>query len=746
MDDDAPMGVEVKLKQDLGLLQVIIIGLGPTLGSTIFLLIGFGLEIAGPGLVLVMVLNFTIIMLTAISYAELNSAFSNSGGEYYWVREGLPEPIGFLSGWMIWFGNSIVTSFYVLGFGKGIIWVLDAYGKIPPGFDGDLLVKVLAACACVVFIYINYKGTKETGITSMIISGILLAVIVVFIIGGAVFLSGGNGEGDVGTIFSDPMPNGWVSIFVAMGFTFIVFEGFDIIAQCGEECKNPLRNIPKATTICVVFSTILFILVSIICVGVVNWTEIGSTIRGDDVVAVVATRTLPYGIVIIGVGVVFGALAAVNSTLFASSRVAFAMGRDGTLPRVFGKLHQKNSTPHIAVLISGAIIIFMTVALPIEDIAASTAIMFLSVFMMVNLAAIMQRYKHPEVKRIYRIPLFPILPLVAIGTLGILALALWEEYPDAWLIALGWVTIGLFLYYFGAGKRVIETVKPEEVYSKGILDTISEKSEDKRYRILVPVVHEGQRPMVDFAAMVARVEDADLHLVSVIEVPFGTPMDYVKYKETAPHIKLVEKLGKAGEKELVKARGTVLISHDASDAILDTIKEDKVNLLIMGWKGVTQGNKILGTTVDKLIHSAACDVIVMRVVNLEKEVKKILVVSAPDWHASHATGYAILIAKRDESEITIFSPYTSESQRVKGEEYANRLAELCKIHGIPYTLKVEKAESIEKATVAEAEGHDLLVLGSSIGESRVTIDFGRVQDKIAKAIDKPILMVKKVRK
>ncbi|MBA3046240.1 MAG: amino acid permease [Candidatus Thermoplasmatota archaeon] len=745
MENPPDSGVEVKLKQDLGLLQVIIIGLGPTLGSTIFLLIGYGLEITGPGLVLVMILNFSIIMLTAVSYAELNSAFTSSGGEYSWVREGLPEPIGFLSGWMLWFGNSIVTSFYVLGFGKGIIWILDAYGKIPPGFDGDLLVKVLAASACVVFIYINYKGTKETGITSMLITGILLAVIIAFIIAGAAFLYGGGGDGDVGAIVSNPIPNGISSLFVAMGLTFIVFEGFDLIAQCGEECRNPLKNIPKATWICVTFSTILFILVSIICVGVIDWTQIGTAFRGDDVVAQVASLTMPHGLVIVGVGVIFGALAAVNSALFASSRVAFAMGRDGTLPKTFGKLHSKNSTPHMAIIISGAIIIFMAVTLPIEKIAASTAIMFLSVFMMVNLSAIMLRYKRPEVKRVYKIPLFPVLPLVAIGALMILAYALWVEYSDAWFIALGWIAIGLVLYYFGAGKRVIETVGPEELLKKGILEIITERPEDKRYRILVPVLHEGQKQMVEFAALVARVEDADLNIVSVIELPFGTPIDYVKYKETSPYIKLVEKLKKIGDKELIKARGTVLISHAASEAILDTIDEDNVDLLVMGWKGITGENRILGTTIDKLIHSVKCDVIVMKVADLGEKVNRILVVSAPEWHASHATGYAVLIAKRDESNITIFSPYTSDARMKSQEDYAKRLSELCNIHSIPNDIKLFRTNSIEKAIIEEAQNYDLVVMGSTQGENRMAVNFGRVQDRIAKAVDRPILMVKKVR-
>ena len=154
-------GVEVKLERDLGMWEVLMIGLGPTLGSTIFLLVGFGIEIAGPGLVLVLVMNFIVVIFTAVTFAELSSAFPDTGGGYLWVKEGLPQPFGFLAGWMSWFGHCIVTSFYVLGFGKGIFWILDPNGTIYP--NSDIIIKALAVVVCIVFIYINYRGTKETG-------------------------------------------------------------------------------------------------------------------------------------------------------------------------------------------------------------------------------------------------------------------------------------------------------------------------------------------------------------------------------------------------------------------------------------------------------------------------------------------------------------------------------------------------------------------------------------------------------
>jgi len=740
--------VKVKLKRDLGLWEILMIGLGPTLGSTIFLLVGFGLEIAGPGLVLVLVLNFIVIIFTATAYAELSSAFPDTGGGYLWVREGLPPPFGFLAGWMSWFGHCIVTSFYVLGFGKGILWILEAYDKIPADFDGDLIVKALAVCVCLVFIVVNFRGTKETGRSGIIITIILLSIIITFIIAGTLYISQGLGDSNIGEIVTAPIPNGMSSILVAMGFTFIIYEGFEIISQCGEECKDPLKNVPRATWLCIIISTIIFILVVVVCLGVVDWTTIGTgqgLIRGEDVVAEAAGLTLPGGIVIIGIGVILGTLAAVNSTLFSSSRVSFAMGRDNTLPKSFGKLHKKRHTPHVAIIMSGIIIIMMTLLLPIEEIAASASIMFLLLFLFVNLSVMTLRYKRPDIKRHYLMPLFPVIPIIGIITLLVLAIALWEEYQVAWFIALAWILVGLIIYYFYGGKKAIETIEPESD-KKSLIESLRDKPEGKDYKILVPVSSEDQKPLVEFAALVARVEDADLHVVTVRETPRSIAPSSLKYKDMARYIKLVDKVKKASGRELIKARGSVLVSHAASEAILDTIKEEKINLLVLGWQGRTGEGRILGTTIDKLVQGADCDAVVLKTAGLEKKLKKILVVSTPEWHVSYATGYAILYAKRDDAEITIFSASTSKEAKVKEEAYADKLAEICHTHDVVHTKKVIETKSILNAIITEAKNYDLVVMGASDEWVHKRFAFGHLQDRVAHSVDKPILMVRKVKK
>src|SRR5436309_557470 len=91
--------VEVKFRRDLGLLEITMIGLGPTIGTTIFLLVGPGYAITGPSLILAFGLNFVVPMFTAMPHMELGSAFPAAGGGYLWIRRAMRDPWGFLVGW-----------------------------------------------------------------------------------------------------------------------------------------------------------------------------------------------------------------------------------------------------------------------------------------------------------------------------------------------------------------------------------------------------------------------------------------------------------------------------------------------------------------------------------------------------------------------------------------------------------------------------------------------------------------------
>lgn len=751
--------VEVKFRRDLGLLEITMIGLGPTIGTTIFLLVGPGYAITGPSLVLAFGLNFIVTLFTAMAYVELGSALPETGGGYLWVRHAMKDPWGFLGGWLSWFGHSIVGSFYIFGFGFGAVVFLESLTRstnlVLFGLNEDALTRLFAVLAAGIFIGLNYRGTKITGRSETLVTLTLLAIVLVFIIFGlaAVFNAGAFPVQNFEPFFrGNSNWQNFVTLLGAMGFTFIVFEGYEIIAQTGEEARNPEKNIPRAHFITIGLSTIIFVLVAITAIGVGgNCPPVGTTpdclllrqttegVAGNtDAIAEVAARVMPYGSYVIVFGIVLGALAATNSLVFSSSRVAFAMGRDGTLPRALGRLHPKTRTPHVSIGVSGAIMVLMTLTLDIRTVAASADIMFLLLFLFVNWSAIVLRRTMPDIKRYYRMPFFPYIPIAGIVTKFIIAISLWAIEPTAWLIAFGWIGLGLGVHYLYERKEVVAGVQR-------VVESIL-PIRRPRYRILLPIEDFERTELIDFAALVAKVEDAELKILHVIEVPAALPIDAIDRSYVAEVRWNLGKLRRRAEELGAFATARVEVSHKVFEAILENIREDETDLLILGWKGGWRKGRILGTNVDRFVQEAPCDVVVFKSGGLKPKIERILVMNAPEWHVSYATGYAILLAKQHRAKITILSAVQTDRELEKERVYSARLAELCRTHGVAFEEKFVKVRNIVDTVVEEARTHDLVVLGAS-SEWRLTqFAFGPMQDQIARRTEVPSLMVRKVRR
>ncbi len=754
--------VEVKLRRDLGLLEIVMIGFGPTIGSTIFLLIGPGFAIAGPALLLAFGLNFVVTMFTAMAYMELGSAFPETGGGYLWIRRSMKDPWGFLGGWLSWFGHMVVASFYIFGFGLGALTLIKfvlnepvltlSVGGIVLGEDA--LVKLLAVGVASIFLWLNYRGTKLTGRSETAVTVGLIVLVCLFIVAGLVHfaLGGGIPTQNYQPFFpTADVPSSLVSLFAAMGFTFIVFEGYEIIAQTGEEVRNPEKNIPRAHFIVIGVSTVIFVLMAFVAIGLnppgcpgngisaclLEPSALPGGVAGNpNAITELAGLVMPFGVPIIAFGVVLGALAALNSLIFSSSRVAFAMGRDGTLPHVLSQLHPKKRTPHVAIAISGAVILTLTLSLDLARVAASADIMFLLLFLLVNWAVIVLRRTMPEVKRYYLIPLFPLIPILGIVTKFLLAASLWTIEPAAWFIALGWIGLGLAVHYLYQRKEVVAGVTR---VVGAVLPSVR-----PRYRILLPIDDFERTELVDFATLVAQVEGGELTLLHVVEVPESLPIDAIDRFYLSEVRWSLGRLRRRAEEAGVAVKARVEVSHRVTEAILDNIRDEDIDLLLVGWKGGLRRGKILGSNLDRFVQEAPCDVVVFKVAGMKETLERILVMNAPEWHVSHATGYAILLAKKHKASITILSVVQTDLEAEKESAYSARLAEMCRTHGVPFEERLVRIRNVVDTVVAEAAAYDLLVLGAS-SEWRLTqFAFGPMQDQIARKTAVPTLMVRKV--
>src|SRR5919112_874040 len=578
-----------QLVRTMSLMDIIMVGIAGMIGGAIFVLTGPAIGLAGSAVILAFIINAVITLFTAMAYAELGSAMPEAGGGYLWIREGLPRPNAFLSGWMAWFAHIIAGSLYAVGFGAflyqllgpnvaGILSDQPLFGVIP--FD-----KLIAVASIAAFTYINIKGASETGKTGTIVTIVQLGTILCLIVAGSWMMH--NNPNSTAN-FADFMPTGVAGLVAAMGLTFIAFEGYEIIVQTGEEVKNPKRNIPRAIFISLAIVVTLYCLVAFVSIGAISpqgiaaWRFIGE--GGELGIVKAAEIFLPYGALIVLGGGMVSTLAALNATTFSSARVAFAMGRHYNLPHKLSSIHPVNRTPHIAIIISGIIMAFMAYVLPLADIAVAAGVIFLLLFTQVNIAAItIRRIYGNKLSYGFKTPFFPAIPIAGIFLKLGLALYLLVTQPLSWGITILWILVGFVLYRMYTFKQEIQHYAPI-VTSEGDLNR-----ED--YRILIPYTPEDPDRLLKYAIRIAKETEGEVNILRVITVPHQTPLSAgVAFADTAK--RSFDPLEKILDRENIPSHYLVRVSHDSTEAILATIEEQRIDLLVTDFETLRHDRKL----------------------------------------------------------------------------------------------------------------------------------------------------------
>ncbi|MGC2428254.1 MAG: amino acid permease [Nitrososphaeraceae archaeon] len=584
------------LVRTLGLIDVVMIGIAGMIGGAIFVLVGPAIGLAGSAVIIAFMINGIITLFTAMGYAELGSAMPEAGGGYLWVREGLPRPNAFISGWMAWFAHIVAGSLYAVGYGSFQFNLLKMLGIIG---DQPLLGiihfdKLIAVVSIAVFTYINIRGASETGKIGIIVTIIQLGTIFALI--GAGFLTIHNSNHNwYSNIVTNFAPLGIGGIVAAMGLTFIAFEGYEIIVQTGEEVKNPKKNIPRAIFISLTLVVLLYCLVAFVSIGAVipktiggipTWKFIGQ--NGDLGITKAAALFLPYGSLVILAGGIVSSLAALNATTYSSSRVAFAMGRHYNLPNQLSAIHPRFRTPYIATIISGIIMAVVAYGLPLTEIALASGVIFLLLFTQVNISVItIRKIYGDKLDYGFKTPFFPIIPIIGVFLKVGLAIYLLIIQPTSWLISVLWIAIGFAVYRIYTFRKEIDHYSPI-VTSEGDLTR-------KDFRILIPYTPDNPDRLIKYAIRFAKENDGEINILRVITVPHQTPLSAgIAFTDSAR--RAFEPLEKIIEKENILNHYLVRISHDATEAILSTIEEQRIDLIIIDYE-VLRNNKKFQTLV-----------------------------------------------------------------------------------------------------------------------------------------------------
>ena len=745
-----------ELARDMGLMHVTMIGVGAMIGAGIFVLTGLAAGVAGPALLLVFALNGFVTGLTAMSYAELGSCFPEAGGGYLWVKEALPQPNGFLSGWISWFAHAVACSLYAVAFGTFSVDLLHMTGidfsKLLSFTSSSepyiLAAKLISVFATILFVYINFRGAKETGQAESLVTILKIIVIAMFIGFGLFALFAGKTPEPWPEHFRGFFQKGPIGIIMAMGLTFIAFEGYEIIAQCGEEVKNPKKNIPLSIFLSLIIVVPIYILVAFVALGAAapegdmpTWQYLGE--KGEMAMIEAAEHFMlgKLGRIIFLIGGLFSTMSALNATVYSSSRVSFAMGRDHNLPGIFGKIHPKKRTPHMAIFISGVMIILMALLLPIEDIASATDAMFLLLFIFVNLAVINLRKNRPDLDRGFKVPLFPYIPILATVLNFILAVFLFFYRPIGVWVCLGYMAFGIGFYYlYSRRKEFLAKAAPAVHAEQPVFE-----ADPSDFHILVPVANEKTvEKLQRFAVRMAKAYKGDITALNVIQVPAQLPpSEGRKYVDSARS--LLSKAVEVAENEHIPVYSLVKLTHNVPKAIIETCEERKIDLMVLGWEGERPAhNRVFGTITDEIILNTLCDIAMICRSPADREIDRILIPVRTIKYAILSLKIAEAILRENGTPIVLFHA-THQTDLIPLEKrYREDLEKLKKeIDPTRYKIEIKNTNNFAEAIQAEIQHKDLVIMGAPEEGLVRRAFFGDLPLHIAKQTDVPIILTKR---
>ncbi|MDD3042603.1 MAG: APC family permease [Methanosarcinaceae archaeon] len=389
------MGEEPGLKQELGLLEVILCGVGSILGAGIYVLVGKAAGFSGNLVWLSFLFAGTAAGLSALSYMELSSMYPKAGAEYEFVRKAFGESAGLLIGLLIIYAVTITSSAVALGFG----------GYYNALFGGGVLKGALIVLLGLgpVMLY----GVRESVRFAALISLIEVLGLLIIIYIGLPHLGSVN--------YFEPGEGGLPAVFEASALVFFAFLGFEDLVRLAQETKNAERTMPKALTLVIISTVSLYICVAVAAVSVLDFRTLGESNAPLADVAAVALGADAF--VLLSWIALFSTVNTVLVLMLGGSRIIYGMADSASLPKIFARVHPGRGTPWVSIIsILGLSILFVFIR-DIATVANISNFMIFIVFFTVNLALIKLRYTAPEKMRPFRIPgnvgKFPLPPALA---------------------------------------------------------------------------------------------------------------------------------------------------------------------------------------------------------------------------------------------------------------------------------------------------------------------------------------------
>ena len=474
-----------QLKRVMGKWSLTAIGIGGIIGGGIFVLTGTAAHYhAGPALALSFVIAGIGCVFAALCYSEFASMLPVEGSAYAYAYGTIGELFAWIIGWGLileyamgamtvavsWSGyfNKLLHLFgieipYYL---RNDPWSASTFAQTnnlePASFAFNLPAFVITW----VVTWILVKGIKEATNTNNLIVILKLAAIIFVILVGVFFVNLDNWKPFIPAtemvLHDDGISKeayGIKGIFSGAAAIFFAYIGFDVVSTSAGEAINPKKDVPFAIIASLLICTVLYIMVSLVLTGMLNYKDI----TGDALKAPVAYAFdqvgQPWAVFIITAAATAGLISVMLVMMLGQTRVFLGMSKDGLLPGFFKQIHTNFQTPWKSTILVGFVVSIVASFTPIGILSDMTSFGTLFAFAMVCLAVLILRFREPNRDRPFKTPMLTIIAPLGIITNFALMMLLDSK---AQKFAVAWMLLGFVIYFlYSRNKSKLNEMEEE---------------------------------------------------------------------------------------------------------------------------------------------------------------------------------------------------------------------------------------------------------------------------------------------
>ncbi|MET3357434.1 UNVERIFIED_ORG: APA family basic amino acid/polyamine antiporter [Leuconostoc holzapfelii] len=441
---------DAHLQKTLGVREMLALGIGTIVSTAIFTLPGIvAAKHAGPAVAISFVIAAVVSGLAAFAYAEFASALPFAGSAYSWANVVFGEVFGWIAGWALLAEYFIAVAFVASGWSANFKLFLASHQlALPPALAGSFaagnggVIDLSALFAVLIVTILLWRGTNTTArVENVLVIGKVL-VILIFIGVGLTAIHPANYVPFIpahkpGTDFG-----GWQGIFAGAAQIFLAYIGFDSIAANSAEAKDPKKTMPRGIIGSLVIATILFVTVALVLVGMFHYSKYAN--NAAPAAWALLNSGHEFTSNLLSVVALVGMFTAIIGMMLAGSRLLYAFGRDGLLPKFLGKVNDKG-LPNNALLVLSVIAILIGSVFSFTELAGLISAGTLIAFIIVSLGVYALRPREGKDIPVpgFKMPLYPVLPaLAALGS----GFIFYQLDNQAKLYAFGWFVLGLIIY------------------------------------------------------------------------------------------------------------------------------------------------------------------------------------------------------------------------------------------------------------------------------------------------------------